>query len=420
MHLNHIFFKRLAVFLFSLVGLCVLGACKPGLSRSPVAEAQELERSVARHYADLVYANYQDALEAAREMRRQIVAFLDAPDATRLEAARQAWLAARPAYLQTEVFRFYGGPIDADEGGVEPFLNAWPMDEAYLDYVKGDAAAGIIQNPGKFPDLNRHVLMALNEKDGEENISTGYHAIEFLLWGQDLDLNQPGQRPFTDYVPSTKGPGRFAVRRATYLREVTDLLVAHLEELTRAWEPGSEQNYRAKFLALPPREAVEKILTGMAVLSGFELSGERLVPPYESQAREDEHSCFSDNTHVDMIYNAVGIENVWTGRYTRSNGQVLQGPGMREVVAAQNPELAAKLDRSITESVRLTRAIPVPFEQAILGDDNAPGRRVIAELIASLRLQAAQMVQAGELLGLKIDISGGEKEDVAHDGTGRP
>jgi hypothetical protein len=41
---------------------------------------------------------------------------------------QRAWLAARPAYLQSEVFRFYGKPIDAEKGGAEPFLNAWPMD----------------------------------------------------------------------------------------------------------------------------------------------------------------------------------------------------------------------------------------------------------------------------------------------------
>ena len=62
-----------------------------------------------------------------------------------LVPARKAWLAAREPYGQTEAFRFYGGPID-DAKGPEGRINAWPLDEAYIDSVKGKAGSGIINN----------------------------------------------------------------------------------------------------------------------------------------------------------------------------------------------------------------------------------------------------------------------------------
>ncbi len=164
--------------------------------------------SAVRCYADNLYAAYGDALAGAEVLQTAIAAFVDAPSAAGLQAAKDAWLASRPAYLQTEMARFYDGPIDNAETGPEGFINAWPLDESYIDYVVGDATVGIINAPDLFPDIDADLLVELNEGESETTISSGYHAIEFLLWGQDLDDNGPGVRPFTDYV--TDGGGTAA------------------------------------------------------------------------------------------------------------------------------------------------------------------------------------------------------------------
>ena len=113
-------------------------------------------------------------------------------DAT-LAAAKQAWLTARDDYLPTEAFRFYDGPIDNPEDGPEGQINAWPMDEAYVDYVADDAErpASSTTRPST-PRSPPTCSSRPNEKGGETNISTGWHAIEFLLWGQDPTTGQPG------------------------------------------------------------------------------------------------------------------------------------------------------------------------------------------------------------------------------------
>ena len=355
------------------------------------------EAQVVEHYAKLVSATYGDALNQARAMQQDIEAFLSGPTAELLEKARDSWTAARIPYLQTEVFRFYEGPID-DEDGPEGLLNAWPMDEAYIDYVEGDASSGVVNNATDYPEIDAKLIESLNEKDGEANISCGYHAIEFLLWGQDLSADGPGARPHTDYTT-----GENAERRSEYLRAVTGFLVAKLEEVEAEWAPGKE-NYRSGFLKMPSHEAIEKIMTGMSMLSGFEMASERLNVAYDTKAQEDEHSCFSDTTHNDMIYDLTGIANVWSGSYGD-----LSGPGLETLAGQIAPDLSASLDAKIKASVEAAKAIPIPFDQAILGEDDAPGRRAILNTIETLEDQAELLVALGKEMGFGVPISEGEE-----------
>ena len=178
--------------------------------------SSERKAAVAEHYADIVYAAYGTSIASAGKMSDAIDRFLDDPSAAGLQSARRAWLTARDDYIVTEPFRFYGGPIDDAKTGPEGLINAWPMDEAYIDYVRGDARAGIINDRKAHPTITEDVIVESNEKGGETNISSGWHAIEFLLWGQDRSANGPGARPASDYTTAGN-----AARRARYLRLTT-------------------------------------------------------------------------------------------------------------------------------------------------------------------------------------------------------
>ena len=96
--------------------------------------------------------------------------------------------------------------------------------------------------------------------------------------------------------------------------------------LTNEWSADVEDNYRAAFLALDTDEALTMMLTGIGVLSKAELGGERIFTAYDNQDQEDEHSCFADNTHRDIITNWIGITNVYFGRYQRIDGMLIDGP----------------------------------------------------------------------------------------------
>lgn len=350
--------------------------------------------AVVQHYSTLVYANYSDTIAAAQQMQKAIHAFLAKPSHATQNAARKAWLDAREFYGQTEAFRFYDGPID-NADGPEGQINAWPMDESYVDYVVGDDNAGLINNR-KLP-ITKERLAALNEHDGEENISTGWHAIEFMLWGQDLDDHGPGARPYTDFVDGKK-PN--ADRRRAYLKVVTELLLDDLQSVADQWKPGVKNNFRAAF-DQGGDESLRKVFIGLGSLSRGELAGERLEVAMASRDQEDEHSCFSDNTHRDAVTNAQGIQNVWLGHYQRRNGTVLQGPGLRDWVAAQDPVIAEKTSLQIAKSVASAQAIPAPFDQAIQGARDSAGRAKIQATIDSLTQQSKDLVDAAKAVGFE-------------------
>jgi putative iron-regulated protein len=354
-----------------------------------------VEGKVIDNHATIVHASYSDSLTKARDLKNAVDAFVAAPSATTLQAAKQAWLAAREPYGQTEAYRFYDGPIDNPEDGPEGEINAWPLDEAYVDYVVGDDSAGIINNPAMFPTLSKAVIAEENEKGAEENISTGYHAIEFLLWGQDLSETGPGARPHTDYL-TTGGTAANQARRGQYLKLVAELLVDDLEWVTTQWAPGGT-NYAAEFRSVDQREAFRRMLQGLGSLSGAELSGERMATAFDNRDQEDEHSCFSDNTHRDLRGNAIGLQNVYLGRYGS-----IDGPGLDDLVRERDPQLATKMQQQLAASIAAIEAIPTPFDQAL--QDDANGRMKISAAITALRDQTDTMVEIATLLGVQINL----------------
>jgi putative iron-regulated protein len=361
---------------------------------APLAPAAEIDvRPVLNHYAELVHANYSDALNSARDLRTAIDAFLAAPSAASQQTAQNAWRTARESYGQTEAFRFYGGPID-DENGPEGRLNAWPMDESYVDSVEGAEGAGLI-NDRSFA-ITKASITDRNERGGEENIATGYHAIEFLLWGQDKSETGPGNRAYTDFVD---GKAANADRRRLYLKTVAELLVDDLDMLAKAWRPGSRVNYRARFVD-GGSDSLRNIFVAMGSLSRGELAGERLEVALNSQDQEDEHSCFSDNTHRDAVLNATGIENVWLGRYVRPDGSTLTGPSPRDLVAAKNPAQAERTSAQIAASVAAAKTIQAPFDREIVGAKDAPGRQRIQKTVNSLVQQSKDLVAAANAVGI--------------------
>ena len=356
----------------------------------------ELKAEVVANYADGVHHLYSRSLASAQAMRDAVYTFADDPTPGHLEAAKRMWLVARDDYGPTEAFRFYDGPIDNPDDGPEGLINAWPMDESYVDYVEGSPNAGIINDPAAFPVINADLIVSLNEEGGEENVSTGWHAIEFLLWGQDLSPTGPGARPVEDY---TTNPN--AERRATYLKVASDTLVGHLQDMANAWASGGG-NYRAQFVAMSADDAIRDIITGIGELSRGELAGERMTVAYEERSQEDEHSCFSDNTKADIVANALGIQMVFTGDYG-----AVSGAGIVDLVEAGDPELAKQLTAEIAASVNRARAIPEPFDRHLREgvSDQSAGRRAVLDTIVSLENQTDTIVQAAENIGISINVS---------------
>ena len=385
-----------------LLTLLVLSSCGKKANDNASTTASDADKKAfVENYANIVFANYEDSYNEALKMEKAIKDFLAAPDAEKMEIAKKAWIAAREPYGQTEAFRFAGGPID-DEDGPEGALNAWPLDENYVDYVRGSDKSGIINDPEKYPEIKAEILESLNEQGGEKNISIGYHAIEFLLWGQDdLDtkLKTPGKRPHTDFIKG--GTAANQERRAEYLKATTEILIKNLKEMVDEWDPKGKDNYRSKLLAMDADEAIKGILTGIGTLSKSELAGERMIVALDNQDQEDEHSCFSDNTHRDIILNALGIANVIKGSYKRVDGSVISGRSLIDLVKVTDETHAKELEELATNTVKNTEAIPVPFDLALTAE-TVGGNGPIMTSVKALQKQGDVITTAASKLGIKI------------------
>jgi putative iron-regulated protein len=376
--------------------------------------------AVVAHYREIAHADYDDALTGAKALDKAINAFLAAPSEAGLKAARAAWIAARPAYLQTEHYRFGNPVVDDWEGKV----NAWPLDEGLIDYVDTASygterdenplyAANVIANKtitidGKPVDASHltpdFLANSLHKAGGiDANVATGYHAIEFLLWGQDLNGTGPGagNRPFTDYDLKNCTHGN-CDRRAEYLRSASTLLVSDLSDMVKNFEPQGEA---AKVLTENPKAGLTALLTGMGSLSYGELAGERMKLGLLLHDPEEEQDCFSDNTYNSHYNDMVGIMTGYTGEYTRLDGKKMTGPSIRDLLQAKDPavakELQGKLDVTMAAMEALKkRGETVEAYDQMIAEGNKEGNATVQKAIDGLIDQTKSIQRTVTALGL--------------------
>jgi putative iron-regulated protein len=392
-------------------------------------KAETDPKAVIKTYADIALAGYEDSLTTAKALDAAVGALIAKPSEATLAAAREAWKAARIPYQQTEVFRFGNAIVDDWEGRV----NAWPLDEGLIDYVDAGYGtesdentlytANVIANAsieinGQKVDASKitpEFLSGTLQEAGdiEANVATGYHAIEFLLWGQDLNGTGPGagKRPHTDY-DTANCTGGHCDRRAQYLAAASGLLVADLEEMAGNWKEGGEA--RKGLLDGDAKDGISTILTGMGSLSYGELAGERMKLGLLLHDPEEEHDCFSDNTHISHLYDAVGIRNVYRGSYRRVDGSEVKGPSVADLVkaadAAVDAEISGKLDATVAkmEAIQARAAGGEAYDQQI-GEGNKDGNATVQAAIDAL-VEQTKSIERG-VAALKLDAIAFEGSD---------
>ena len=387
--MKNIFIKSASVF----VTIALLFSCSNSDSTD---ETVVSKKAVIENYANIAFANYTKAYDDAVVLKNTIATFTANPTNENFTAAKNQWKIARESYGTTEAFRFANGPID-DANGPEALMNSWPLDENYVDYVNGAATSGIINATATYPVIDKNLLITLNENGGEKNISVGYHAIEFLLWGQDATapaLNLPGQRPYTDYVVG--GTAANQTRRAAYLNVCAALLTDNLQQVVNQWRVGGA--YRTTFLGLDQNVALRNMYLGITTLVYAELSIQRMDVPLGNADQEDEHSCFSDNTHRDIILNLQGVINVYQGQYG-----TVDGASLEDLVNAKSSTLGAATATSLNLSVSKVAAIRTPFDLAISGGlSSVEGAKV---RVAVLQLQdfGANLLAGATSIGITVN-----------------
>ena len=390
-------------------------------------------QEVLKTYADIAEAVYEDSLDTAKVLRSVIHNFVNNPTEQNLQDAKDAWLAARVPYQQSEVYRFGNPIVDDWEGKV----NAWPLDEGLIDYVESNSygdqsdenenyvsnviANKLIKINGKnvstSPITKELLAEKLQEAGGvEANVATGYHAIEFLLWGQDLNGTDAGagSRPATDFNISNCSNGN-CERRAEYLKVATDLLIDDLEEMASNWRSNGQA--RNDLMSGGTKKGLTAIITGLGSLSYGELAGERMQLGLMLHDPEEEHDCFSDNTHNSHYYDLIGMINVYTGKYVGVNGRIISGVGLGDLVRQKNASLHNEMMNKLSETLismnhmKKTAEAGKSYDQMLASDDDH-GNQIIQDVVDHLKEQTLSIEKLIAVLDLNaIGFEGSDSLD---------
>ena len=334
--------KKFSTILQQLVKCSIVFFCLAGCAHH-TSQIHESSAVITQHHT-LVQGLLQQSVGEAENLVHAINQFRKQTNQTNLEQVKGAWSTAKNMYSLLEATRFSGHAIDE----VDTLINAWPIDEVYIDYAGGQNR-GIIATPDI--EITGQNLLHLNEQQGETNISIGFHAIEFLLWGQDNNVNGPGNRPLTDF---TSGP--LAERRKQYLFETATLLLFHLDKLSNDW-----MNTTLNSSQLPD------IITGLGTFIKAELVGERIQVALDTFDQEDEQSCFSDLTNQDIIQNIKGVKSLLTGIPPTAKSQSTHtSVGLIHLFSKQQSPLTDQMMSNINSSLQLMQSLNMSFDQAIL------------------------------------------------------
>ena len=386
------------------------------------------EEEVLETYADIALANFKDAKKSAEYLETVLEAFVEAPSKNSLKNAKSAYIAARKIYQQTEVFRFGNPTVDDFEGKV----NAWPLDEGLIDYVDyslyGEESeenpyytANIIANKqikiaGQTIDtsvIDTGLIREFQEiEEVESNVATGYHAIEFLLWGQDLNGNDAGagERSYTDYIQGMGCTNGNCDRRADYLLAAAEALVEDLSGIIQEWEEGGQA------LVDLEKNGIKAIFQGMGSLAYGELAGERTKLGLMLGDPEEEHDCFSDLTHVSHYYDAKGIRNIYYGVYRSDYGARILGKSVRHLIAESDPVLVEELDEKVAKMMQTAKVMYQNAQDGetfdmMIASGNEAGNQVVQDFVDALVDFSKSLQESLEVLELEVEFEGSDALD---------
>ncbi|MES2685071.1 MAG: imelysin family protein [Pseudomonadota bacterium] len=424
--------KRLALTALAVAICLALGwmVAAPGPQAAVDAASK---RELLQGYRQLAHRSYEAAYHSAGRLKTRIAALLAEPSESKLRQAQQAWREAHRDYSQTEAFRFGHWIVDEWETAV----NAWPVDEGLLDYV-GDPYAASPTNP-----LARHNLVSRSSirvnglsldatrldwaqlkfihggSDVEANVVLGYHAIEFLLWGQDRRQTEAGagQRPWTDFADErgtcTSGPQAAAPEHCQRRRRLLQIMVEHLYQqlgdMALHWAGNSPTSYGLHIVSGDADEGLRRLLFSLIRLSGDEMAGERMQVALLTHAPEEEQDCFSDDTHQSAYHNALGIQNIYYGRHQNrgyKNGEGYQAAVSLAALARRlDAPLAERIEQALAETEQVLARIRQEGENGqpfdlLIQPGNAAGAQRIQQAITALQAESQLLEQLGERLAL--------------------
>lgn len=375
---------------------------------------------VADNHVDIAYAAYSDSKDAALVLQQSVNTFIAVPTEDNLLIAKAAYKAIRAPYQQSEIMRFdsmitVGKNLDADGGPAsvdewEGQVNAWPLDENHIKTIIAGSEV-----------INVELLISQNgADDNDANVTTGIHAVEFMLWGSDFNGTDAGsgERAATDFANDGTCADSECERRAQYLSAATDLLVTDLTVMTDEWSPAAKTTSGTlAFNFVNSPLALDYMVGSMITMATDELASARMGSGLSLGDPEEEHDCFSDLSHIAIYHNFQGVKNAFYGTYQSAKYNI-SGASLAVLVSNKSTATFDVVDAALTsiegKMLKLLEAgerevDPVKFDQ-IIGQSSSGVERIIAESAVS------ELIALDTELELMAEVLALENIDTEFDG----
>ncbi|WP_319024660.1 imelysin family protein [Microbulbifer hainanensis] len=359
-------------------GLLAISACsekrveeKPEAAK-PVPQAlnEEAAEALSRAVWQAGQVKLAETQAAVEALNSALATLLKQPTDDHLEAAKLAWLDAHRNFAATLPYielAFAPAELRSEGRKLVLSLDSWPVQPGYLDTVPGYSNSGIVNDTAI--DLTLANLRKQHRLTANEEASTGFHAMEIMLWGPT------GERTAEQFVAVSKGEKPEA-QAANRRRALTQLMGQAMEEdladLARRW-PFAANDLSRYFLALSPAARMQQIRAAEIRTLDEELL--RRLPESSESDVESGRAADSKLAMLAML------------RTLRSNWVPAEGTGLAELLLDRHQVRA--LDQSFAELEALMLKMEDPIELAELSQ--LARARDLLEQIAGLMSGTTQV-----------------------------
>lgn len=300
------------------------------------------DSQVVMDYADqVIIPTYRLLARRAADLDAAASALAADPSDENLRAARDAWVATRLPWEQSEAFLF--GPVEAQ--GYDPAIDTWPLNRTDLQAV--------LDSDDEFSPAYVQALPQTQK---------GFHAVEFLLFGEG------GRKTAADLTD----------RELEYLTAMTADMASITSSLETSWTDGEggQPPFHDTFTSAgDPSNTVYPSLSaaGQEMVNGMssicdEVANGKIAEPFDSRDPNKEESQFSENSLDDFQNNIRSVQNAYLGAVPAAD---TSGASLSAWVAARDPDLDQELQQKIAGAIAAIGAIPPPFHDAITNSADA-------------------------------------------------
>ena len=289
-------------------------------------------KEIALEYVQQIDTDFKQAGIEIEKFQSSIATLTDQTNIENLNLSKQAWLNAHSAYELTTLHRYYATQLMGEQDSLALMqlqyqINHWPIVPGYIDYVDGYPDSGIVH------DINVNLdADSLREQHGSFDVSEvtlGFHAIEFLLWGYDADSVA---RPATDFdavlelTPKEIESGYTLEqlsnnRRRLFLTVVADTLVKDFLAVQSLWL-AEKPSISQRIESISGTELIVILADSMSAMLTQELLQRSLYPMLNGDFVESVQSPYSRSTQNAVSSQLSGLERLLLERQTE-NGTTL-------------------------------------------------------------------------------------------------